>query len=137
MHLVRDAPRAPAVGRAASFRLAALAAIAAVVTAAVLAACGGSEDSGAADAPGTDTLGPINLADCTDWNAASEEARRASIGEIREFAGGPVAATGGGSGAVLSDDEAYQLFENTCANDYARGFKLYKLYSRGAAFGGP
>jgi len=113
------------------------AAIVVLVVVPLLSGCGGSEDSDAADtAAGKASLGPIDLADCTDWDQASEEARRRSIDEIARFAGGPVAATGGGQGALLSAEEAYQLFENTCANEYARGFKLYKLYSRGAAFGG-
>ena len=37
---------------------------------------------------------------------------------------------------MLSEERAFDLFEATCANEYARGFKLYKVYGRGAAFGG-
>jgi hypothetical protein len=32
---------------------------------------------------------------------------------------------------------AYKLFQNYCANFFARGFKLYKLYERAAAFTPP
>jgi hypothetical protein len=113
-----------------------LVAVVAVLTVPALSACGESNSSDAADAGDRESLGPINLADCTDWNGASEDARRRTIAEIRRFAGGPVPAAGGG-GAVITSGQAYRLFENTCANDYARGFKLYKLYTRGAAFGGP
>jgi hypothetical protein len=35
---------------------------------------------------------------------------------------------------VLEDDQACDLFEGWCENEYARGFKLYKLYARAAAF---
>ena len=41
-----------------------------------------------------------------------------------------------GTGAVLDDKEAYDLFNRYCEPDLARGFKLYKLYERAAAFGG-
>lgn len=41
-----------------------------------------------------------------------------------------------GSGSVLDDKQAYDLFDNYCKNDFARGFKLYKLYERAAAFAG-
>ena len=41
-----------------------------------------------------------------------------------------------GSGAVLDDEKAYELFNNYCKEDFARGFKLYKLYERAAAFAG-
>jgi len=39
-----------------------------------------------------------------------------------------------GRGATLPDEKAYELFENTCKQDYARAFKLYKLYTRAASF---
>lgn len=52
--------------------------------------------------------------------------------ELRRFAGGPVGQ--GRRGATLPDDRAYQLLDVYCQRDYARGFKLYKLYTRGAAF---
>jgi hypothetical protein len=37
---------------------------------------------------------------------------------------------------VLSDDRAYKLLQGYCAKPFARGFKLYKLYTRAAAFAG-
>jgi hypothetical protein len=36
--------------------------------------------------------------------------------------------------AALSDDAAYRIFQNTCAHDYAAGFRLYKLYARASSF---
>ena len=53
--------------------------------------------------------------------------------QLRDFAGGPTGSPAG-HGNVLSDKRAYELLENWCANDFARGFKLYKLYTRAAAF---
>ena len=38
-----------------------------------------------------------------------------------------------GTGSVLDDKQAYNLFNNWCEQSFARGFKLYHLYraSRG------
>jgi hypothetical protein len=55
--------------------------------------------------------------------------------KLREFAGGPVGSSAGiQNGPVLDDDSAYRLLQNYCAKPFARGFKLYKLYTRAAAF---
>jgi len=116
-------------------------ALSAVVTIALLATgCGDGDDEDPAQAgSGSDQglqLGaPINLADCRDWNEGSVEERLGTIATIRDFTGGEVAGAQG-SGRVLTDDEAYDLFENYCENEFARGFKLYKLYGRAAAFSG-
>ena len=83
---------------------------------------------------------PINLADCHDWNQANTEQRLGTIKQLRDFAGGPVvgnnASSPSGTGPVLDDQEAYDLFNGWCRADFARGFKLYKLYVRAAAFTG-
>ncbi len=105
---------------------------------AVVAGCGDDAKSGAPSSnvgAGVRLEAPINVADCRDWNDGSVEERLGTISQIQEFVGGPVGDTGG-TGAVLTEERAYDLFETTCENEYARGFKLYKLYSRGAAFGG-
>ena len=41
-----------------------------------------------------------------------------------------------GRGGVLDDDKAYDVLQTECGPDYARGFKLYKLYTRAAALTG-
>ena len=84
---------------------------------------------------GVDLGAPINLADCTDWQQGDVSQRLGTIADLEEFLGGPVGEPSG-HGATLSEEDAYQLFENFCEEEYARGFKLYKLYSRAAAFGG-
>jgi hypothetical protein len=54
---------------------------------------------------------------------------------LRDFAGQEAgSAQARGHGATLKDDQAYKLFQNWCSKDFARGFKLYKLYTRAAAF---
>jgi len=57
--------------------------------------------------------------------------------ELRHIAGAPVgSSTGIQTGPVLEDTQAYQLLESYCRYYLARGFKLYKLYNRAAAFRG-
>jgi len=122
----------PPVGRSP----ARLAPIALLLAAAIAAGCGGDESGSARSSQEGLQLGePINLADCRDWNEGSVEERLGTIGQIRDFLGTPVSGTAG-TGAVLEDEQAYDLFENYCENEFARGFKLYKLYARAAAFSG-
>jgi hypothetical protein len=103
---------------------------------ALIAGCGGDSSTDTTDA-GSSALGEPQIeltareADCTDWNGASVEERQATIEALREFEGGP---TTGASGAVLPDEQAYDVLENYCANEFASAFKLYKLYARAAAF---
>ena len=105
--------------------------------AAMLLACvaltGCSDDGSVPQGGAGDGIGaPVRSANCTDWKKAGPSERRQSLDQIRAFAGGPVEQ--GGHGNTLDDDKAYRLFENWCSHDYARGFKLYKLYTRAAAF---
>jgi hypothetical protein len=112
-----------------------VAGVLAAVLALAVAACGESSGDPPPSGAGPNVGAPINLADCTDWKQASVDQRLGTIEQLKEFVGGPVAGTEG-SGVVLDDDRAYDLFENYCGNEFARGFKLYKLYSRAAAFSG-
>jgi hypothetical protein len=57
--------------------------------------------------------------------------------QLRLVAGGPVGSSNGiQNGPVLDDPQAYTLLQSYCRNYLARGFKLYKLYNRAAAFRG-
>lgn len=77
----------------------------------------------------------IRLDNCTDWRKATVAERRDTVAQLRKFAGGPVGSSAGvQKGSVLSDDRAYKIFQSYCANRFARGFKLYKLYTRAASF---
>ncbi len=112
--------------------------IATMLAALALGGCGGSDSNGGrsgSNAPqeaGANVGKPPSVANCKDWKAASPQERYGTIEDLREFAGGPVEE--GGHGATLPDDDAYKVLERWCRNYYARGFKLYKLYSRAAAF---
>jgi hypothetical protein len=101
-----------------------------------LIALGGCSESSPRPGEAGPTLGtPARLADCTDWRKGDVRERLGTVREIRAFAGGPTGSPPG-RGRVLKDEQAYELFENYCKNRFARGFKLYKLYTRAAAFKG-
>ncbi len=104
------------------------------------AGCGSGSSTQPQVGVGPNVGQPINLADCSDWNQANTEQRLGTIQQLKDFAGGPIvgnsASSPSGTGAVLDDQQAYDLFNNYCKADFARGFKLYKLYERAAAFTG-
>jgi hypothetical protein len=101
--------------------------------AAALPACGDvATGDESVSGVGQERVGSVAaLAQCSDWNAGTEEERQATIADIQrqlEQAGAD------GPTPQLPTDEAYDLFERACANEFAAGFRLYKVYARGAAF---
>jgi hypothetical protein len=102
---------------------------------ALLAGCaGGSDDrpdSGSSALGSQDVALTAREASCTDWEEASVEQRQTIIDGLEKTEGRP---TTGAVGATLPDEEAYDLFERYCPNEFARAVKLYKLYVRAAAF---
>lgn len=107
---------------------------------AVGAGCGGGPNTQPRVDVGPNVGEPINLANCHDWNQANTEQRLGTIKQLKDFASGPEvgnsASSPAGRGAVLDDQQAYDLFNSYCKAEFARGFKLYKLYERAAAFAG-
>jgi hypothetical protein len=107
---------------------------------ALIVGCGGGSSTQPQVDVGPNVGQPISLADCNDWNQANTEQRLGTIKELKGFAGGPVVGNNAnapsGTGSVLDDKDAYDLFNRYCAASFARGFKLYKLYERAAAFTG-
>ena len=118
MSLVQDASRAALVGL--------------VVLLAGLAGCGGGGEA-PRQAVGARLGVQLRLADCADWKRAGPGERQDLIEQLGNFAGGPVG-TSNLRGATLPKSEAYELFDNYCKADYARHFRLYRLYTRAAAF---
>ena len=135
--MVHDAAKAVSA-RLSVKRIAAVAGTVAALS--VVAGCGGGPNTQPQVQAGPNVGAPINLADCTDWNRATVEQRLGTIQQLKNFAGGPVVGASGsaphGTGAVLDDKQAYDLFNSYCKPTLARGFKLYKLYERAAAFAG-
>jgi hypothetical protein len=118
----------------------ALAALCVLAVITLAAGCGGGSGTQPQIDVGPNVGEPINLADCNDWNQANTEQRLGTIRQLKDFAGGPIvgnnATSPSGTGSILDDKQAYDLFNRYCAQDLARGFKLYKLYERAAAFTG-
>jgi hypothetical protein len=122
-----------------------LAALTLLLAAAAVGGCGGGSDNAKQGATfnrapttpassGNPDLGvDVRLASCTDWARGDVAAREGTIREIRTFAEGPVG-NGGGHGAVLTPERAYKVLDGWCTRSYAGNFKLYKLYTRSAAF---
>ncbi|MGH2955237.1 MAG: hypothetical protein ACRDK9_14725 [Solirubrobacterales bacterium] len=107
----------------------------AAVALALVATGGCGEDE--PDEPETLGVGRVTagsvaqLAECSDWNRGTEEQRLATIEEIRDHINledAPVETT------PLSDERAYEVFENACEPPVAAGFRLFKLYARAVAF---
>jgi hypothetical protein len=111
------------------------ASVAALVAGLALSGCLGGTSSGDRQASGGARIGtPLQLADCSDWRKATPAERQGTVRQLRAFAGGPVGESPGLRGATLDDAAAYQVLDDSCRRDFARGFKLYKLYTRAAAF---
>jgi hypothetical protein len=106
---------------------------AAAMAAATAAGCGGGSPS--VDVEGVGVNPEIRLADCTDWEKASTAQRLTTLRQLENFSEGQ-ADTPVGRGPVLDEDKGYDVLDNYCKADFARAFKLYKLYERAAAFGG-
>jgi len=105
---------------------------------ALLGGCGGSSSSKqqAVEFP-LAGLGSVRTVDCSDWKRGTVEQRRGTVVELCKFAGGPVGSSAGiQTGPVLDDVRAYRVLKSYCANRFGRGFKLYTLYERAAAFVG-
>jgi hypothetical protein len=107
-------------------------AVAASVVVLALGACGEDSDSEEPVGVGEVRIGSVAaLAECRDWNAGNEEQQLATIDDIREqinLQDAPVEVP------ELSDERAYELFENACEPPYAKSFRLHKLYSRATGF---
>lgn len=112
-------------------------ALLAAVAAGALSGCG-EESSAGAGAGEPVGVGQVRagsvaaLAQCSDWIEGTEQQRIATIADVRAQLN---QANSSGPTPDLTDEEAYDLFERACAEDYAIGFRLYKLYARAAAFG--
>lgn len=113
------------------------AAIAAVAIAAAVAGCG-EQDPVTTTGYGTEGVGMVRagssaaLAQCRDWLVATDEQKQQSIDDIYNQLN--QAGADGPTPDIPDDDEAGEFFDRACSYDYARGFRLYKIYARYAAF---
>jgi hypothetical protein len=96
------------------------------------AACGGDSPEREAEPVGDELVGSVaQLAQCSDWLEGDRAQRLATIDDVREQIN---LEDGTGETPQLSDDAAYGLFQRTCVNDYAKTFRLYKIYARATSF---
>jgi hypothetical protein len=113
-------------------------ALALIFCIALLGGCGGSSRAKKqpVDLPAP-SVGSVREANCSDWKRGEVAQRRSTVVELRQFAGGPVGSSAGiQRGPVLDDGRAYRILQSYCGKYFARGFKLYKLYERAAAYVG-
>jgi hypothetical protein len=74
----------------------------------------------------------LQVADCQDWRDSSPQQRQSAIDQLERAVAGPRE-----EGNTLSDDVAYETLDARCEPEFARGFLLYQLYIRAAAFTPP
>ena len=74
----------------------------------------------------------LQVADCQDWRDSSPQQRQSAIEQLKETVAGPRK-----EGNTLSDETAYRTLDARCEPEFARGFLLYQLYLRAAAFTPP
>jgi hypothetical protein len=74
----------------------------------------------------------LQVATCTDWRESSPQERQSAIDQLESAVRGPR-----NEGNVLDDDLAYSTLDARCEPRFARGFLLYQLYIRAAAFTPP
>jgi len=100
-----------------------------------LAGCGdtrGDEGGSAAEPVGQELGGSVaQLAQCSDWNGATEAEKIATIDDVRSQVNQEDT---GIEAPALSDAEAMEVLDNGCDQPEAQGFRLYLLYARAIAF---
>ena len=102
---------------------------------------GSVRDYGAPDAPvdisGTEPVGQMvagsvaAMVTCRDWEGADEKERLATIADIRQQL---APQDSGIKLPELTDEEAAEVFDNSCEIESSGGFRLYKLYAQAAGF---
>jgi hypothetical protein len=95
-------------------------------SAALAAGCGGQP------APAEPFGVALQVADCQDWRDSSPQQRQSAIDQLERAVAGPRK-----EGNTLSDEAAYNTLDARCKPEFARGFLLYQLYIRAAAFTPP
>ena len=73
----------------------------------------------------------LQSARCRQWRGASRAEKDAVVATLARVVGGP---TPYGRASILPERAAHELFDRACSRYYARGFLLYEMYTRAAAF---
>jgi hypothetical protein len=118
------------------------AAAAAVAIAATVGLSGAARDAGGSPPPARHPSVPgvaliagkaLQSARCAQWRVGTRAERAGVVATLANVVGGP---TPYGRASTLPAPVAHRLFDRACARPYARGFLLYELYTRAAAFYG-
>jgi hypothetical protein len=110
---------------------------AALALGALLAAagCGAEADGTDGGAAPAELLGTRpGKVTCTDWNQGTDEERLGTLQQLTMLASGNANPENVGPNRTLSDEDAYRVLESACSPYLARGFLLYEVYNRAAAF---
>jgi len=118
--------------------------IVAVMTALLLAGCGGGNGDEAKRAPASpprEAAGPppdtLQNASCSHWNSVGDQGRRTLLGMLAASRGAPVVGKGvRAQGTVLTEEQATRLFNERCSLARSEQLRLYKLYAFAADFVG-
>jgi len=73
----------------------------------------------------------LQSARCPQWRGATAREKDRVVATLAHVVGG---STPYGRATTLPAAVAHDLFDRACARTYARGFLLYELYTRAAAF---
>jgi hypothetical protein len=113
----------------------------ALVALAVVAGCGGDDETVRSSAPdkvvdvnpvGIERAGSVaQFADCGDWKGGTREQRLATIVDIRGQTTPQLSKT---AASPLPDADAYAIFQKACSPEWADSLRLYKLYYRAQGF---
>lgn len=109
----------------------------AALAAGALAACGEDAPAGPGERTAQRSERPpelvliIRRARCHDWRDAPVAHRRAAVERLHDVVRGP-----NGIGSTLGDEQAYEIIDSRCRQHFARGFLIYEMYTRAAAFDG-
>ena len=103
-------------------------ALAVLLCAVVLPACGKEERAERPDGPAALAVN-LQQTTCSDWRRASPSDRRAVVNRLAEVVRGPRR-----EGRTLPDGRAHDILDARCGHHYARGFLLYEIYTRAVPF---
>jgi hypothetical protein len=100
-----------------------------------VAACGAEEETAPQDEPPTLGSRPGKLT-CQQWRAGTRAERLGTIGDLTTVASDNANPDDVGPARTLSDEDAYTVLDTWCSERVGRGFLLYEIYNRAAAFSG-
>ena len=113
-----------------------------------LIGCGGGDENAAEKSSASTTpayttpvdVNPVGIsragtvaqfADCGDWKGATRDQRMATIADIRGQHTNQQSKT---AASPLSDEDAYDTFQEACSPEWADSLRLYKMYVKFQAF---